>query len=117
MKTNYTLGGARMEAPLSGARMEAPMPAPGPVPELDPAGIQTESSFLLDQLASAYHRLERVREMLYGKVTELFGPTPAPDMKPAPEPEGQLNRIVLAVRSIHEQIDNIQDLVNTLRRL
>lgn len=115
MNTNYALGGAR--APLGGPRTEAPMAVAGPVPELDPAGIQTESSALLDQLGSAYRRLEGVREMLHNKVAELFGPTPIPEAKPIPAPEGQLNRIVLAVRSIHEQIDTIQELLNTLRRL
>lgn len=111
MKTNYTLSGAR------GFRTEEQMIATGPVPELEPAGCQSESSALLDQLNTACRRLEGVREMLHNKVAELFGPTPTPDMKQMPEPEGQLPRIVNMVRSIHEQIDHIQDLVNILRRL
>jgi|SRR5690606_22566443 len=115
MKTNYIMTGAR--SPLGGARTEAPMISDGPVPEVGPAGCQSESSALLDQLGSAHRRLEGIREMLHTKVAELFGPTPIPDMTPMPEPEGQLGRIVNAVRSIHEQIDNIQELLNTLRRL
>lgn len=115
MKTNYIMTGAR--ASLGGFRTEEQMIAAGPVPELEPAGCQSETSALLDQLDTAYRRLEGVREMLHTKVAELFGPTPTPDMKPLPEPEGQLPRIVNAVRSIHEQIDNIQELLNILRRL
>jgi hypothetical protein len=115
MKTNYTLTGAR--SPLGGFRTEEQMITTGPLPEPEPAGCQSESSALLDQLGTAYRRLEGVREMLHTKVAELFGPTPIPDMTPMPEPEGQLGRIVNAVRSIHEQIDNIQELLSILRRL
>lgn len=106
MNTNYISGRAAAEA-----RMVPPGPG------LDGAGTQSESSALFDQIVSAHHRLGEVRETLHRKVTELFGPRPLPDTKPVPEPQGQLQRITVAIRSVHEQIDFIHDLVNDLRRL